>query len=669
MIAKVHKTVEKTVLEKIKKTIQKERIVKKKIEDWEEKLVEQEPQEGYCGRCNRYYKYGDNPKEPDKCPYCVCINPRCKTSIMERRRDSTYGGPINRCYSCWYEYRYGKKYYGYRTGWEIDYNHIIPEKLPPILEKIPVEKEIEVKEPYTEEIEEEQEKIISEDILIDMNNIKYTTKNKIILNEFIDYEKFISDYLNLDKFFKDSDLIKYEKWYGSSSHNHVLELLSLANKKDKVLITSLAPLEYNQLIVGEKQTLEEFQSVVGFYPNVPAYIQGHPLNMYNNKRINRVDIEKSINIYFNATMDSKNYDSQYKNRGIICFSLIDYLVNQENVKVNLKLVDASFVEGETLIQTIDFDYDTIKTDMKTVYNFLTVSAVLRVMMLEYKASMVNKSKLNKTWLEGFGYYMENSVIKEVLSLNDNDILFGTPDELKISGFDIEDDFINCMESLGLSNLYYAEIDINLNQKSYNEESSDVKEIIKKRGITKLIHFTAEDNIDSIKKHGILPRETLINRKLVFDFNDPQRLEKKLDSICLSVEIPNKRLIDEFKVRFPEKNFVILEIDPSILYDFKQKDKLVNRVYCDYNAASRYCQKSEIDMNIMFKNETKKRHIIHDRKNKEDYETTSDQAEILFVSEIPYKYVKKIYNYNHLNNDSDGKRSLYSTTKSVKKKTK
>ena len=51
MIARVYKSQEKTVLQKVKKTIQKEKLVKKKVESWEEKMVDQEPQTGYCGRC------------------------------------------------------------------------------------------------------------------------------------------------------------------------------------------------------------------------------------------------------------------------------------------------------------------------------------------------------------------------------------------------------------------------------------------------------------------------------------------------------------------------------------------------------------------------------------------------------------------------------------------
>ena len=215
-------------------------------------------------------------------------------------------------------------------------------------------------------------------------------------------------------------------------------------------IASLGPIEFNEMIVGEKQYLEEFLSVVGFYPNVPAYIQGHPLNMYNNKRKYNPDIEKSINIYFCATMDSKDSFNQYFNRGMICYNLIEYLVNVELVKVNLKFIDISFIPGETLIQSIDFDELTNCEELKVVHNFLTSCSVLRVMMLEEKAALISEGKLNTTWIPGFGYPIDIDSIKKLLNLHDNDIILGSPNEMRITGLNLEDDINNCIDVLGLN---------------------------------------------------------------------------------------------------------------------------------------------------------------------------------------------------------------------------
>lgn len=657
MIARVKNTIKikktKIIKEKRVRTVVKQRAVFREVKI---------PPKYYCVRCEQEYNYGDNPNQPDKCPRCVCVNSRCNHDSIMHRPLFINGTSVYRCLYCWFLEEKGRVVYGKGYNYQEHTPPVTAEKI----EKRAFQENFETTEEYEEEVEVEYFELV--DKVINVDNIDYADNNKIVNNEFKNYREFIKKYLEFDKYFSESDLSKYEKWYGSKSHNHVLELLKLGHQKEKVSITSLAALEYNQLIVGEKQLLEEFPSVVGFYPNVPAYIQGHPLNMYNNKRVNKLDIEKSINIYFNATMDSKNFDSQYRNRGIICYSLIDYLIHEEGVKVNLKLLDISFVKGETCIQTIDFDYETIKNDLETVYNFLTVSAVLRVMMLEYKASLVKNQKLNEIWLDGFGYFVEEKITRQLLSLNDNDILFGTPDELKISGFDIEDDFINCMDSLGLSNSYYVESEMNYQFRSKEDSKIDIQKTIQNLGITKLIHFTSEDNIKSIEEHGILPRKSLIDSKIDFDYNDEQRLDNNLDAICLSVQIPNQHLLDEFVKRYPDKKYKILEINPSILYDVKKDNQFVKRIFCDYNAASRYAQKSDCDINIMFQDTIKKRHIIHNRISKNENEPTSDQAEILFFGQIPTEYIMNLentYSYSDLKTDESNNEEIkYTINNSV-----
>lgn len=643
MIARIYETLEKTQLQKIKKTIQKEKEIKKIVESYEDQLVQQKPKKGYCGRCQTDYEYGDNEKDSDKCPNCVCVD--CGDSIMDRKRYASSDKNIIRCYPCWYEDYRGRIYTGSLRGYEITYDHIKPKLLKPLKKKVVVQKEVITTETVHEEVEVEEPITITETKLVDVKNKPYNKQNLIIKQDFSNYKEFFSKYLTMDKFFQDSELAKHEKWYGSKSHSHVLELLRIGQKKFLVPIKGIGYLDYNQLIVGEKQLLEEFPSVVGFYPNVPAYIQGHPLNMYNNKRINKVEIEKSINIYFNATMDSKNFDSQYKHRGIICYSLIEHLINEEHVKVNLKLIDASFIDGQTLIQTIDFDYHTIINDLDTVYNFLTVSAVLRVMMQEYKTSLIHQDKLSNNWLTGLGYVMDETSIRELLSLNDNDIFFGTPDELNISGFNLHDDFIRSMESLGIN-----DEDIFENEPEYDfiedtNDKVDVKKVIKDRKITKLIHFTTEQNLQSIIKNGILSRDDLNLQGIDFMINDHQRLEGKTDAICLSVQQPNLHLLKECMIRYPDVKYMIIEIDPAILYEIIENNEQVKRIYCDYNAASRYTQTSQNNLSIMFKDKIKKRHIVHDRNNKEANIPTSDQAEILFFGKIPSKYIMKTYEFN------------------------
>lgn len=643
MISKVYEDVTVKTIQKVKKEVTKERVVKKKVESYEDMQIEQPPQQGKCGRCRTTYKFGDNKKQPDKCPRCVCL--RCNTSIMERKRSTARGASINRCYAHWYEDTYGYKYSGRVKGWEITYDHVIPKATPPITKKVLVGlKEVEVNEVYSEIIEVEEPVSIVQSKPIDAVNIPFDSNSNIKYNHYSNYKDFIKSYLSLNTyFFKDSEIAKYDNWYGANSHDHILELLRQDNIKNAYEIASLGSIIFNEMIVGEKQYLEEFLSVVGFYPNVPAYIQGHPLNMYNNKRKYNPDIEKSINIYFCATMDSKNSYTQYFNRGMICYSIIDYLINVEQVKVNLRFVDATFIKGETCIQVIDFDAHTIINEMNVVYNFLTNCSVLRVMMLEEKATMINEKKLDQSWIPGFGYPLNSNDIRNLLNLHENDIIIGIPDEMKIAGLDLEDDFNNCTETLGLS-IQFKEIPSESLIYIENQKSQRIEDILKQRNISKLIHFTSDSNIESIRKNGIMPRQRLMDEKENFDFNDSLRLDQHLDSVCLSVQVPNKHLLEEYCRRFPNKNYKLVEIDPVILTNLNLSNKQTKALFFDYNAASKYANKSEGDLNIMFKEEIRKHHISNNRDTKEDNIPTSDQAEILYFGVIPPKYILNIVDY-------------------------
>lgn len=643
MISKVFEDVTVTTIQKVKKEVKKERAIKKKVEFYEDMQIEQPPQQGFCGRCGNAYKYGDNPKQPEKCPRCVCI--RCKTSIMERKRTTANFAPINRCYPDWYEDTYNRKYVGRIRGWEVSYNHLIPKGIPPITKKVLIEREIEVNEVYGEIIEVEEPVSIIQSKPIDAVNIPYDNNNNIKLNHFVNYKDFVRRFFSLSKyFFKDDDIARYYSWYGTKSHDHIFDLLRQKNLKNEYEIASLGPIEFNEMIVGEKQYLEEFLSVVGFYPNVPAYIQGHPLNMYNNKRKYKPDIEKSINIYFCATMDSKNSYSQYINRGMICYSIIDYLVNVELIKVNLVFIDVSFIQGETCIQSIDFDAQTVTDEMNVVYNFLTNCSVLRVMMLEEKFAMISEGKLNQKWIPGFGYPLDVNNIRTLLNLHENDIIIGTPDEMKITGLDLEDDFNNCVDALRLNIQFKEGILSDLLPLVENQKPQKIDEVIKQRKISKLIHFTSELNIESIRKNGIFPRQRLVDEKMIFDSNDSFRLEQHLDAVCLSVQVPNKHLLEEFCRRYPDKNYKIIEINPDILTQLNQKNNQVKVLFFDYNAASKYASKSEDDFNIMFKKEIRKHFVSNNRDDKELNVPTSEQAEILYFGVIPSNFILNIVDY-------------------------
>jgi len=486
-----------------------------------------------------------------------------------------------------------------------------------------------------------------------------------VSNFSLDLKAFLHEHTHIlnHQFITEKKLQEDTSWFNTSSLEKTL--LNIRHFKpmkemEKIKIFRLSGIEPKQTIIDEKQILVEFNDIVGFYPNVPAYIQGHPLNMYNNRRSHVLTIDKVLDIYVNLALDSRADFGHYRNRGVIIYSMIYYLLyGQEDVdyKINLHLLDASFVNGEALIQEfspillkktqrfeseIDDKNDVEKIMQSQIYNTLTSLSFYRLLLINHKTELIQKEKLSETWQKGYGFCMSNETVKKILNLEQSTILIGNPFEHKINGLFMDDDYLNTMDSLGIET-EVEDDDMSPKMKSVKEDNS--KETIKNRNISSIIHVTTSENIESIKTHGLLSRQTLDEKNIHYHFNDPLRLDHHPDAVCLSIQEPNDYLFGEFKKRNPTQKYKVIHLDPAFLYELKTNDSLIKRIYSDYNAASRFSKKSEFDMEIIFKDRLRRKGKIHTRNEKKSSEPTSAQAEILFFSNIPPKYILKIFDYN------------------------
>lgn len=176
---------------------------------------------------------------------------------------------------------------------------------------------------------------------------------------------------------------------------------------------------------------------------------------------------------------------------------------------------------------------------------------------------------------------------------------------------------------------------------FKQNQDKIKEIVFKRQIKQLVHFTRMENLDSIKKHGILPKSELKRRGLKCCENDPSRLDYRLDCISLSVSQINEYLISSFARKYGVTDWAILFINPEILY----RDGSI-AYYCYTNAAnteiSRYLRDYQTALvltksnmfegmfreNISYKT-SKGEERCFDRKGKCSNSTTDVQAEIMY----------------------------------------
>jgi len=472
--------------------------------------------------------------------------------------------------------------------------------------------------------------------------IKYNTENEIKFHK-LKINELLSEEMDYTSFYDKIKIEKEKDWFGAESVSHCL--LSILEGEDyKHLNEGLFEgLELNDRSFTSEQRLEEFDDVIGFYPNVPAFIQGHPLNMYNNRRTN----EFTATFYCNLAIDSRSNAYQYKNRGIIISNLIWYFIEHLSIKVNLALYDASFVNGETFVQYVPITYEEVLENKQIVYNILTQISFYRIMMLNQKMKLIDAGLLSKVWNVGHGYIMKHAALRKYLEsvseyVDADSVVFGDPIDLNIGGFKLKEDFLNAIR---ISHLQ-IENESPQPKEKIKLDADRLKQFLQVKGITRLIHFTHVDNLDSIKKYGILPMEELLNKHLNVKINDSRKLRgDNMPYVSLSVTDPDIAMLELLLERNPENKFVILEIDPEVLYKEKRgNNKLVNRKYSNMNALDPDAKISEHDMGIMFRKTVVRGNAIIERKKHAMNQTTCRNAEILYRGIILPKYIFKYYEF-------------------------
>lgn len=163
-----------------------------------------------------------------------------------------------------------------------------------------------------------------------------------------------------------------------------------------------------------------------------------------------------------------------------------------------------------------------------------------------------------------------------------------------------------------------------------------------------VHFTDEDNLDSILKNGILSLKEIEKRGIASKTNDERRLDRALDYISISITRPNKILLNDFKNKGSIKKPIYIYLDPfSVLSCYG----LMDIIFCDKNAAARACEKgnSWLDFENIFapskQYQTTTNSFSYNRQGKEKYEPTDPQAEILVQNCIPENAIAFILDSN------------------------
>ena len=178
----------------------------------------------------------------------------------------------------------------------------------------------------------------------------------------------------------------------------------------------------------------------------------------------------------------------------------------------------------------------------------------------------------------------------------------------------------------------------------SEEQFSIKNFLDERRIHYLVHFTDKKNIENIKSKGILSVEQLKSEKTVYVSNDENRKDNEPDYISLSISGINQYVYKMFRYSNQTiEHGVAVVIDAKMLY----KEIDTPRIYCNTNAATAEANKGDsLDAFMaMFADVVEystliggKREINRNTENRNSFEPTDIQAEILWNKCVPTEYI-------------------------------
>jgi len=161
----------------------------------------------------------------------------------------------------------------------------------------------------------------------------------------------------------------------------------------------------------------------------------------------------------------------------------------------------------------------------------------------------------------------------------------------------------------------------------------IREILRKRDIKYLVHFTRAENLSSIEKYGLLPLDELENKKIAYIQNDEKRLDHT-KAICMTITRPNWPLFQKF--RHDANNtadWVALKLDAvKVLTECECR-------FCPVNAATdggahiqwKLTDNAD-DFDRLFKRKDSVENFLPENW------TTDPQAEVLVISSIPKEFI-------------------------------
>lgn len=190
--------------------------------------------------------------------------------------------------------------------------------------------------------------------------------------------------------------------------------------------------------------------------------------------------------------------------------------------------------------------------------------------------------------------------------------------------------------------------INYVGKKRIEEQNQIKDFLASRGINQLFHFTRVQNLDSIIKIGLRPRDLL--RGIHHLVSDSERIDQNYWGVSLSIGCPNAFMLRN-KVKYsPTQDYIVLQYSARILMD-------INFLAFPGNAASHLVREYYQDnpFNLGGVKGLQRMFLADEHRDTQGlhpFETTDVQAEVMFTNPIPWnEYVTGVILQDYYSKDA------------------
>lgn len=171
---------------------------------------------------------------------------------------------------------------------------------------------------------------------------------------------------------------------------------------------------------------------VGFCPDIKAYVEGNPLNMYNKKPMPK----SKVSIYYCIGTSGADNQNIMHNRGVIMLNIIEMLERMGH-QVDLNLFDlckdSYYGHSQYLLTKFLLKKTNERLNPQLVYFPMTHPAFLRRLLFRLTEETF---ELKKGFARGYGTHCSLDEIQQILDLDDTGIIVGWAHDMDVKGKDL-----------------------------------------------------------------------------------------------------------------------------------------------------------------------------------------------------------------------------------------